>query len=128
MRTSLHRLLCVAAVAAVPLAACSSDDEGGSGGDTPDPDAGPAVVVHALDTLAFDPDALEAPAGSITFRLENDGSLPHSFVIEDHESDLKLTVGDSDEGSITLEAGEYVFYCDVAGHRSAGMEGTLTVE
>jgi uncharacterized cupredoxin-like copper-binding protein len=25
-----------------------------------------------------------------------------------------------------LPAGKYVFYCDVPGHRAAGMEGTLT--
>ncbi|HET7719341.1 MAG TPA: cupredoxin domain-containing protein, partial [Acidimicrobiales bacterium] len=77
--------------------------------------------------LAFEPDTLEAPAGEITFALVNDGSLPHTFVIEDHESDLKLSVGESDEGSITLEEGEYTFYCDVAGHRAGGMEGTLQV-
>jgi uncharacterized cupredoxin-like copper-binding protein len=40
--------------------------------------------------------------------------------------DFKLV--DDDEGEIDLAAGEYVFYCDVPGHRDAGMEGTLTVE
>ena len=127
MRTPLTRALCLAAVAALPLAACGGDDDGddASGGDAP---AGDAIEVHALDSLQFDPDALEAPAGDVTFRLVNDGSLPHSFVIEDRESDLKLSVGSSDEGSISLEAGEYTFYCDVPGHRGGGMEGTLTVE
>ena len=130
MRTPLTRALCVAAVAALPLAACGGDDDpvsggGDGGGDAP---AGDAVEVHALDSLAFEPGDLEAPAGDVTFRLVNDGSLPHSFVIEDRESDLKLQVGSSDEGSIDLEAGEYTFYCDVPGHRGGGMEGTLTVE
>jgi uncharacterized cupredoxin-like copper-binding protein len=27
----------------------------------------------------------------------------------------------------TLEAGEYVFYCSLPGHRSGGMEGEITV-
>jgi plastocyanin len=118
----------VAALVALPLAACGGDDDADDAGGGSGSPAGDAIEVLALDSLVFDPEALEAPAGEVTFRLVNDGSLPHSFVIEDRESDLKLSVGDTDEGSISLEAGEYVFYCDVAGHRAGGMEGTLTVE
>ena len=126
MPSPLTRILCLAAVAALPLAACGGDDDGGDAGGSEGGDDG--IVVTALDTLAFDPDAIEAPAGEISFTLVNDGSLPHTFVIEDHESDLKLSVGSSDgPSSITLEEGEYTYYCDVPGHRGGGMEGTLTV-
>ena len=31
------------------------------------------------------------------------------------------------ELALETEPGEYVFYCNVAHHRSAGMEGTITV-
>lgn len=125
------RILCLAAVAALPIAACGGDDDGGADGgggssSSEEPD-GDSIVVNALDSLAFEPDELEAPAGAISFTLVNEGSLPHTFVIEDHESDLELSVGSSDEGQITLEEGEYTFYCDVPGHRGGGMEGTLTV-
>jgi plastocyanin len=126
MPTPFHRVLLLAAVAALPLAACGGDDDGG--GSSSDEPAGDAIVVTAFDNLRFEPDALEAPAGAITFELVNDGGNPHTFVIEEHESDLKLAVGSSDEGTLTLEAGEYTFYCDVPGHRGAGMEGTLTVQ
>ena len=134
MPTNLHRVLCVAAIAALPLAACGDDDDDAGGsppGNGPGVQGGDGLTVSALDSLAFDPDDLTAAAGSIAVMLENDGSLPHTFVIEDHEDDMKLSVagsGDSDEGSIDLEAGDYTFYCDVPGHRGAGMEGTLTVE
>lgn len=126
MPTNLHRALCIAALAALPLAACGDDDDSGSGdgGES----AGDAIRVLALDSLAFDPDEITAPAGTITIELVNDGSQPHTFVVEGHEDELKLSVGSSDEGSIELEADEYTFYCDVPGHQAAGMEGTLTVE
>lgn len=119
------RLLLAAAALAIPIAACGGDD--GGGGAIPEG----AVELHGTDTLRFEPDAVTVAAGETTFALINDGSLPHTFLVEDLEDDLKLTIagsGDVDSGSITLEAGEYVFYCDVPGHRGAGMEGTLTVE
>jgi plastocyanin len=128
MAMSVPRLLVAAAAIAIPLAACGDDDEGGGGGgDLPEG----AVVLEALDSLEFRPDAVTADAGEVTFGLVNEGSLPHTFVIEDLEDDLKLTVsgsGATDDGSIELEAGDYVFYCDIPGHRGGGMEGTLTVE
>jgi plastocyanin len=125
MSSNLHRVVVAAAAAALPLAACGDDDSDG-GDDVPEG----AIVIDAEDTLSFSPDSVEAPAGTVTIALENLGSLQHTFVIEDHESELKLSVsgsGDADSGSIDLDAGEYVFYCDVPGHRGAGMEGTLTV-
>jgi plastocyanin len=125
MASTALRVLLLAAVAALP-AACGDDDGGDGAGDIPEG----ALVVDATDSLDFEPDSLEAPAGSITIALENQGSLPHTFLIEDHEDELTLSVGgsgDVDSGDITLDAGEYTFYCDVPGHRGAGMEGTLTV-
>jgi plastocyanin len=126
MTTTVSRVLLAAAAVALPLSACGGDDDGG-GSDVPEG----AVEVVGTDALAFEPDTISAPAGEVSLALVNDGSIPHTLVVEGFEDDLKLSIAGSDDvdsGSLTLEAGEYTYYCDVAGHRGAGMEGTLTVE
>jgi uncharacterized cupredoxin-like copper-binding protein len=99
----------------------------GGGDDEADGDTGggnvQTLTVTSSDALKFDPDALTATAGEIRIVHENGGSTTHSFVID--EQDFKLV--DDDDGEIDLAAGDYIFYCDVPGHRDAGMEGTLTV-
>jgi plastocyanin len=69
------------------------------------------------------------PPGDIDFTLENQGGIQHTVVLEElgDEKILDAAGGQSDEATVTLEAGEYTYYCDVAGHR-ATMEGTLTIE
>lgn len=81
------------------------------------------------EDISFPSDTYQAAAGTIQVTYENVGSIVHTLVIEDVD-DFKLTVnsnGDVDEGSVDLEPGTYDMYCDVPGHRQAGMEATLEV-
>ena len=106
----------------VTLAACGDDDDSADASTT----AGGSeqtVDVKATDALRFEPDHLTATAGVIHIVLDNTGATTHTLVIDGQ--DFKLTNDDS--GDIDLAAGDYVFYCDVPGHRAAGMEGALTV-
>jgi uncharacterized cupredoxin-like copper-binding protein len=115
----------IALGAVLTLSACGGgDDEGdaATGGDTGDV-AGEELVVKAEDSFKFDPSTLSVAAGTVHIKQDNVGSTPHTFVIDDPS--FKLV--DDDEGDVELAAGEYTFYCDVPGHRDAGMEGTLTV-
>ena len=41
---------------------------------------------------------------------------------------LEVENGEPSTGSISLEPGRYILYCDVAGHRESGMEAQLLVE
>jgi uncharacterized cupredoxin-like copper-binding protein len=53
----------------------------------------------------------------------------HTLAIEGVKG-FKLEVprpGDIDTGSVRLEPGSYTLFCDVPGHRQAGMEAPLTV-
>jgi plastocyanin len=108
-------------LAAVVLAGC-----GGGGGSAGDAD----VVVTAQDPFEFAPEQATAEAGQVTVGLVNEASSRHTLTFEGREADLGLAAdaGDADSGTIQLEAGEYVYYCDLPGHREAGMEGILTVQ
>ena len=124
------RTLILIIAGSLMLAACGGDgDDAGNGNGAAD--GGEATVsVNGTDALAFDPDQLSAAAGSITVELTSEQAVEHTFVVEE-ASDTEVVAaapGETSTGTIELEAGSYTFYCDVPGHREAGMEGTLEVE
>lgn len=96
------------------------------------PAAGAVVEVDALDTFRFEPAEFEIAKGG-TIRLTNRGFLEHDFEVDEWEGKevpKYLLAGESYDIVVPEEAEvgkEYVFYCSVAGHRPAGMEGKLKV-
>lgn len=126
-----------AASTAILLAACGDDEPARTGDDgSPGADAGTdggerrSLTFTAVD-IDFEEDEATASAGEVEVSLTNEGAIEHSWVVEGREADLRLYTqqsGQTDEGTITLEAGSYTYYCDVPGHRQAGMDGELTVE
>lgn len=120
---SRHRLRTVPAAAlaaaALVLAGCGDDD--GSAGDGAD-----VVTVRGDDRLQFDQDTYQAEPGEVTFVYVNDGAVAHTLLIEGVD-DFRLSMGRRDEGAVELDAGEYVLWCDIAGHREAGMVADLVV-
>ena len=102
----------------------ATEAAGGGGGDG---GGGPATWV-AVD-ISYEEAPEEVAAGTVDVELDNQGNIEHNVVIEelDDQKVLDAAAGESDSGSVELEAGTYTYYCDVAGHRAAGMEGTLTV-
>lgn len=92
------------------------------------PEGPPDVTVTAFD-LGFREKQLQAAAGSVRVAYVNDGQILHTLLF-DGVGGFKLEVpskGAKDQGEVELEPGAYKYFCDVAGHRSAGMEGSLTV-
>jgi plastocyanin len=94
---------------------------GGGGGGTP-------VAIDGSD-LKFTPKDVTAPAGPVAITLKNIGAIQHNLVIDGHPEFKKLDVapGGSASGTFDAKPGTYVLYCDIAGHRPAGMEAKLTV-
>jgi plastocyanin len=124
--------------AALVLGACGS---GGGGGATAEPAptaatpaaTDPAATGTALSIEAHEfslsPSDLHAAAGNVAIRYTNAGAIQHTLVM-DGVAGFKLDVakaGDVDSATVKLEPGTYTLYCDIPGHRQAGMEDHLTV-
>jgi uncharacterized cupredoxin-like copper-binding protein len=96
------------------------------------PAASGVVEVDMLDTFRFEPAEFEIAKGG-TIRLTNRGFLEHDFQVDEWEGkEMEKYALNGETHDIVVpddaEVGtEYVFYCSVAGHRPAGMEGKLTV-
>ena len=144
MTRRLLLLLFTVLALALSAAACGGDDDddaaeeptaeetttaeetGGGGG------GGGSLTLTADPSgeISFDQTELTVPAGEVTIELVNESGIPHNVEVEGNgveELSETITEG-STELTLTLEAGEYEFYCAVPGHREGGMEGTLTVE
>ena len=122
----MRRLLTfgIVVMSAVSFAGCGSD----SGGAYVAPTGPPVKTLKVLaKSFSFTPDKLESPAGIIQIDLKSDDVL-HDLVIEGVPGfQVEATGGNSSSGKVALKAGKYTVYCDLPGHRSAGMVGTLTV-
>jgi plastocyanin len=104
---------------AAPEEGAGEEGEGGGGGQ---------IVAFAASTqLAYTEAPTEVPAGPSTFQLTCD-SLPHNVVLEELGDDLIVECEGEGEftGDVDLEPGTYTYYCSIAGHREAGMEGQFT--
>ncbi len=118
-------------------------------------EAAPKDTLFLVDMaqLAFAPNVLEVKVGEvIEIAIQNSEPVLHDFTIDtvdadvhvsylggtgqhEHEepaseADVHFALTEPASGIVHLkihEPGEYVFYCSVAGHQTAGMEGTLIV-
>jgi len=134
-RSVLVGFVAVVAAGMLLLGACGGDDDDSGGGSSSETvtATGGKVTVEARD-IKFNVKTINAAPGDLEITLVEKGSLEHTLVVEDadgNEVGGRLAVsgsGDSDTGTYPLEAGEYVFFCDIPGHRGQGMEGTIVVK
>lgn len=107
----------------VVITACGSPAQAGS--------SVVQVTIQATDQFRFVPDVINAkPGQQIQLTLQNTGSLDHSFVLPDLNINYQLPAGKTlkETFSAPSKAGTYQFYCNVPGHKEAGMVGNLIVK
>jgi plastocyanin len=105
--------------------------------------AAPAAAQKPLTIEAYDigwkfngdqtapgkPIVVIAAAGT-KISLPNTGASPHNFSIDKLGIKVDMPAGQTVETTVPGNAapGDYEFYCDVPGHKEAGMVGTLTIK
>jgi plastocyanin len=95
------------------------------------PDQTITVTADPGGQLKFTKNKLTAKPGVVKFVLTNPSTLQHALEIEGNgieEETPAIRQNGTAELTVTLEAGEYKYYCPVGSHEEAGMTGTLTVK
>ena len=112
------------AAAAIVLASCASDDVAGERVEVT-PDLFMPELVLSEWKIEGD---LVVPEGQIIAQVLNFGFTEHNVGLEGGPFSSTLFSDEEEAFDLgTLEPGTYVLYCDIEGHRSSGMETTLTV-
>lgn len=109
---------------AEPATAAASPE---AGGDTGAASGGQEVTITAHD-IYFDPAEVHVKAGKVTFVLPNEGAAEHDFSIDALNISVNMPAGSTQTVEVDIPAGTYEYYCNIPGHKAAGMVGTLVVE
>lgn len=109
-------------------AATSASTGAGAGGSV-----GPAVAAQPSGKLAFTKQTLSAKAGTVKIAFANKSPLPHNLTLQKGKDGAVVGATPTFDGgsktlTVKLTPGTYTFFCSVPGHRTAGMQGTLTVK
>jgi uncharacterized cupredoxin-like copper-binding protein len=114
----------VVVIAGLVAALVLGGDDGDGGSSRPT-----APMTISMVEMAFEPDPIEVPVDGAVLRIVNDGAVDHSMLIPElGKGTPDLKPGQELTLDLTeVEAGEYYVYCDISGHREAGMETTLVL-
>jgi hypothetical protein len=103
-------------------------------GDELEIEAGDLFFVY--DGVRSDQDELtiQVVEGELAVTFVNEGRTVHNFRVDETVADtaagkkVEAAGGSTESGVLPLFSGSYAFYCDITGHRAAGMEGTIEVQ
>ena len=100
--------------------------------ENPGAQSSPVALTATETDFAIELSQKELAAGSYAIEVANDGDAVHDLIVEDADGKKvagtpTISPGQSGTLEVTLEPGEYVFYCSVGNHRGMGMELPVTV-
>ena len=139
---SVFGVRCVAAAGGLALAlglltACGGSSDAASPSSSTSSSSSASSVGQAqtltVTEVGFDIklESSDLPAGDYTITVKNEGDATHDLVVEQDGKDIAksdtLGPGDSATFTVTLQPGQYVFYCSIGNHRAMGMETDVTV-
>jgi plastocyanin len=98
------------------------------GGTATEKDGVLSIPADPSGQLAFTASKATAQAGAVTIEMPNKSGIDHNIAIDGLGKGPIIKSGTS-SFKATLDAGKkYTYFCEVPGHREAGMVGTLTVK
>lgn len=74
---------------------------------------------------------VEVTSGPVEVTVDNIGNVVHNFRVNQalgEQKKVEAQAGETVTGTLQLFPGEFTFFCDIPGHRSAGMEGRIVVD
>ncbi|HEY7961363.1 MAG TPA: plastocyanin/azurin family copper-binding protein [Solirubrobacteraceae bacterium] len=91
------------------------------------------IDANPAGQLAYVTNKASATPGAVTVTMGNASGVTHNIAIQQGTSGpvlgaSKIISKGAASVTVTLKPGTYTFFCQVPGHRAAGMEGTLTVK
>jgi plastocyanin len=91
------------------------------------------IAASPSGQLAYVTNKASATAGAVTVEMPNTSGVSHNIAIQQGTNGPVLGASSfitkgATSVTVTLKPGTYTFFCQVPGHRQAGMEGALTVK
>jgi plastocyanin len=106
-----------------------------AGAGKPAAEKGGKLQIEASPTgqLAYVTSKALATAGAVMVEMPNSSGVSHNIAVQQGTSGPVLGASSfitkgTTSVSVTLRPGTYTYFCQVPGHRQAGMEGTITVK